>query len=320
MKVDISIIIPVLNEALYINDCLESICVADFGKLSYEIIVIDGGSSDNTVSIVNQFCSMPIKIIHNPKAITPVSLNLGIQESSGTYICRLDAHSYYPKNYFIDLYNSSVKFNADNIGCLCKATTKENTFFSDAIKYVLNSPSGVGNSKFRIGTKTVVQVDTVPFGFFKASIFKKYGNFNESLVRNQDIEFNKRINNNGGTVLLNPNIEFIYCARSNLNDFLKNQFLNGFWNSKTVIITRSFSCLSLRHFIPFAFIVSLIFSLFLNITFFISLFTIHILYIVFSCRSHSFKNIAKFTLVNSLLHYTYGVGTLVGFLKRNARV
>ena len=69
----------------------------------------------------------------------------------------------------------------------------------------MSHPFGVGNSTFRTGSSEEKKVDTVPFGFFKKSIFKKVGLFNENLLRAQDYELNSRIVNGGGDLAKSEN-------------------------------------------------------------------------------------------------------------------
>lgn len=67
--------------------------------------------------------------------------------------------------------------------------------------------------------------DTVPFGFFKRSIFDRIGLYDERLVRAQDYEINRRIIAAGGTVWLNPQIEAYYHNQSTLAKFYKKQIV-----------------------------------------------------------------------------------------------
>ena len=96
-----SIIIPVLNEENFIEDCIESIFGNTDDIEEMEVIIIDGGSKDKTVEIIKKISSRykNVILLHNPKKITPISLNLAINESSGEFIIRLDAHALYSKNY-----------------------------------------------------------------------------------------------------------------------------------------------------------------------------------------------------------------------------
>jgi glycosyltransferase involved in cell wall biosynthesis len=101
----ISIIIPCFNEKKYIDSCIESIINSDFKKYKKEIIFIDGGSSDNTIETISNYQKEYsfIKLLHNSKKFTPISMNIGIEASSGDYIFIISAHAKYESSYFSKL-------------------------------------------------------------------------------------------------------------------------------------------------------------------------------------------------------------------------
>ena len=189
-------------------------------------------------------------------------MNMGIKESRGNYIIRLDAHGVFPNNYFSELVNSSKKLDADNIGATWITDVKNKTPKTNAIKTVLSSKFGVGDSIFRIGgIEQAMEVDTVPFGCYKKDVFNKIGFYNYRLTRNQDIELNKRLKRNGGKIYLLPDLFSIYYARETFWGIANNNFGTGLWNILTVYITKRVTSLSLRHFIPLLFLLSLILPL-----------------------------------------------------------
>ena len=318
----ISTIIPCYNEERYIASCLDSILGSDIDFSSYEVILIDGDSSDKTVKIIQEYQKKYdfIKLLHNPKKIVPISMNLGIKEAKGDYIVRLDAHASYPKNYFSKLLEYLIKLKADNVGSVIKTEVKNKNKKSNSIKEVLSHPLGVGNSDFRTGTKEIKEVDTVPFGFYRKEVFQKYGLYNEKLIRNQDIELNKRIKKGGGKIYLIPDVTCTYYARENFKDLAKNNFANGKWNILTAYYTKTLSSLSLRHFVPLIFVFSLMVPLAISLFFkkTIMLTTISLLVYLFfvtivalTLRS---KETSFFYLVASFLtlHLSYGIGSLAG--------
>jgi len=173
----ISIIIPVRNEEAHIQECLESIIDFDYPQKLLEIIFVDGVSEDNTVRIIERYMEKypHIKIIENKKKIVPIAMNLGIKVAKGEYICRLDAHAKYPPDYISKLLQWSQKLDADNVGAVCITDIKSQTNTAKAIQFVMSDKFGVGNSLFRIGVKEPLEVDTVPFGFYKKEVFDKIG-------------------------------------------------------------------------------------------------------------------------------------------------
>jgi len=325
MNKKISVLIPVRNEEKYIESCLDSIVASDYSKDFLEVLIIDGLSNDNTRNIISEYIKKYsfIHLIDNPDKIVPKAMNIGISEAKGEYIIRLDAHSIYPINYFSTLVENSIKLEADNVGAVAITDVKNKNKKSNAIKMVLSHKFGVGNSDFRTGIDTIKEVDTVPFGCFKKDVFKKYGLYNEKLIRNQDIELNKRIKQNGGKIYLLPNLKFIYFARETFNKLWKNNYQNGLWNILTAYYTNSFKSLSLRHFIPLIYILSLAIPLLCSIidvrfvlVSFLS-FMLHTgLIVYFSINSKSNDTSIFYIVISFLtLHYSYGLGSLIGLVK-----
>jgi len=319
----ISVIIPVYNEEKYIAQCIESIVRSSYDKRKMEILFVDGGSTDRTVEIIRKYQKKYsfIKLLYNPKKIVPSAMNIGIRESKGDYIIRVDAHSKYPRDYFNKLIYWHRKLDADNVGGVIVTETKNRNKVSNAIKNVLSDKFGVG-SVFRCGTQKIQEVDTVPFGCYKREIFEIVGLYNEKLVRNQDIELNKRIKKIGGKIYIVPSIKCIYFARETYKDLARNSFENGYWNMLTIYYTRSFKSLSFRHFVPLGFILSLLCSLILSILdmkFFYLFVTILGVYLaIVIVRSLQIKE--GTTLIHQILafltlHLSYSVGELVGILK-----
>jgi len=319
----ISIIIPILNEEKYIAKCLDSIIESDYEKDKMEVLLIDGGSKDKTVDIIKEYQTKHpfFKLLNNPKKIVPVAMNIGIKDAKGEYIIRLDAHSSYPKDYFKKLIYWHKKLKADNVGGVVITEVKNKTLTSNAIKNVLSDKLGVG-SAFRSGVKEIKEVDTVPFGCYKRDIFDKVGLYDERLVRNQDIELNKRIKKAGGKIYLIPEIKCTYFARETFRDLAKNNFNNGLWNVLTAFYTNSLSSLSFRHFVPMLFVLSLIFTLLLSfvnkIFFYLFLIIFGSYLIIISIRSFQIKKNTTFfhqVLAFLVLHFSYGIGSIVGIFK-----
>ena len=313
----ISILIPIYNEENYIANCIDSILQSDYDKSSMEVILIDGGSSDKTLEIIHKYQNKYnfIKLLNNEKKIVPIAMNLGIKESIGDYIIRLDAHATYPKDYFSKLIEYHQKLDADNIGSIIMTNVKNKTKISSAIRNVLSDKLGVGSS-FRTGIDKIKEVDTVPFGCFKRETFKKFGVYNEKLARNQDIELNKRIKNGGGKIYIIPEIQCTYYARETFFDFMKNNFNNGRWNILTPFYTNTINSLSLRHFIPMLFVFWLFFSL--CCCTFISLITLSTYLFIVILRSYKIKkDTTLFMQVMAfiILHFSYGFGSVYGILK-----
>lgn len=322
----LSVICPIYNEEKYIGGCIESILAQDYPKDDLEVIFADGMSTDRTREIVADYAARYpwIRLIDNPDRIVPPALNRAIEASRGDIIMRLDAHASYPTNYFSALVDGIEKYGADNIGAVCKTDVLNKTPKSLAIRVVLAHPLGVGNSAFRTGISEAKEVDTVPFGCWKRSVFERFGRFDERLVRNQDIEFNKRIHRGGGKIVIVPDTYSTYYARETFGKLAKNNYGNGKWNILTVWYTRQMNSLSLRHFVPLAFVLSLILPIigfiFWHPMIWIAVFSLLGYTAVISIISLDIAKKQKLSIINLfktffVLHLSYGWGSLMGIIK-----
>ena len=319
----LSVICPVYNEEKYIRQCIDSILLQDYPREDMEVLFVDGMSTDRTREIIIGYMSeYPfIRLIDNPKKIVPCAMNRGIRASVGDILIRLDAHARYQPDYLSVLCRRLKELNADNVGVVCKTDVLNKTPKTFAIREVLSNKFGVGNSTFRTGIDTATEVDTVPFGCWKHEVFERYGMYDERLVRNQDIELNKRIKRGGGKIVIVPDTYCTYLARETFKELAKNNFGNGKWNILTIYYTGQLRSLSTRHFIPLFFILALVLpligaflwwplsllSIFAAVTY---LMVISFVSISIFRKKHLSIKLLMWSFI--VLHLSYGWGSLCG--------
>jgi len=323
----VSIIIPCRNEEKFIGKCLDSIIEQDYPKDKLEILVVDGMSEDRTREIMKEYmdkCPF-IKLLDNPKKITPCALNIGIKNAKGEIIIRMDAHATYQKDYISKCVKYLYEYNADNVGGIMVTLPQNDTFIDRAIVKVLTSRFGVGNSDFRTGISQPKETDTVFGGCYRREVFEKIGYFNENLSSSQDIEFNIRLKKSGGKIMLFPDIVSYYYARSDFKSFFKNNFRNGVWAVYPMKFVKHMP-VRLRHLIPLMFVSGLIGSLILS--FFIPMLFYLFLAVVLSYLLADFYFSAKISLSKknwryffvliftfATLHFSYGFGSISGLIR-----
>lgn len=315
-SVKVSVIVPVLNEERYISSLMESLLLQSYPRNEMEWIFVDGGSGDNTVSVIERFKSeCPIRVLKTQRG-TPHQLNVGIRESTGKYVIRLDAHTYYPDNYIEKCVLYLDNCDADNVGG--RVNTVGTGLIGQAIAKVLSSKFGVGGSQFRVGGESGY-VDTVPFGAFRREVFDRIGLFNEELIRSEDNDINARIRQAGGKVYLAEDIESDYHCRDTVSAIIKYAMQNG--NALFHTIKVNPKAMSIRHFIPFLFVVSLILLPILGIkfTFLRYMFFMEIvLYLLMDIYFSFFSKGRQYGFVTVLLfplfHISYGIGSAISFI------
>ncbi|MBI4744816.1 MAG: glycosyltransferase family 2 protein [Actinobacteria bacterium] len=276
-----------------------------------------------------------IKLLSNPRKITPCALNIGIKNAMGEIIMRMDAHATFEKSYISKCVKYLNEYNADNVGGTMITRPRKDTFIGKTIVTALSNRFGVGGSAFRIGAKEVTEVDTVFGGCYRKEVFDKIGFFNEKLSNTQDVEFNLRLKKKNGKILLVPDIVSYYYTRSDFKSFLKNNFRNGIW----VILPFKFTTtmpVSLRHLIPLLFVLSLIGLLslwsllsllslhgllsllsLLSLLFIITLYFLASIYfsVKIALRENDLRYFFIMPIIFASLHIGYGLGSMWGLVK-----
>ncbi len=322
----ISVIIPCRNEENYIAACLDSIIGNNYPEDLTEIIVIDGLSDDRTRDIIASYQEKHrnIQLIDNQHKTVPFALNKGIENSSGAFIIRVDAHCVYSPDYFSKLIEWQQKTQADNIGGRWITLPGDNSLVAKAIALATSSAFGIGNALYRLDSNEVREVDTVPFGCYKKEVFQKIGLFDEELTRNQDDEFNARLINSGGKIVLVPEIEINYYARKNIPQMAKMFYQYGLY--KPLVNKKLGKPATLRQFAPPLFVLGIIltpiFCFFSKIICFLSLVIITAylflnlgISVKLSIESQTKKLLLILPYVFPSIHFSYGIGYLAGLIK-----
>jgi glycosyltransferase involved in cell wall biosynthesis len=111
----VSIIIPCRNDGTFIAECLDSVIAARYPRDRLEVLVIDGMSEDGTHDIIKHRIKGYgfVRLLSNPRRITPAALNLGIFQSKGDIIVRIDAHSRISPSYITQCV-AALEFSPSN--------------------------------------------------------------------------------------------------------------------------------------------------------------------------------------------------------------
>lgn len=109
----VSVVIPVYNAELYLRECLNSILKQSLNDI--EIICIDDGSTDNSVSILKEFAKLDnrIKVCRQSNKGAGAARNIGIQNATGEYFSFLDADDLYEGDMLEKAYYKSIQYDAD---------------------------------------------------------------------------------------------------------------------------------------------------------------------------------------------------------------
>lgn len=120
----ISIIMPIRNEAGFIDRSLGAVLNQDYPADRLDVLVADGMSSDDTRAIVNRLAAVSlvsVRIIDNPGKIVPTGFNLALAAARGEVIVRVDGHTIIERDYVRACVEDLARSGADNVGAKMNA-------------------------------------------------------------------------------------------------------------------------------------------------------------------------------------------------------
>ena len=308
-KDQVSVILPVLNEADYLEDALAPILCQEFnGEL--EVILAIGPSKDRTMEIAKKISERDprVIIVENPSGRTAAGLNLALAASRFPIIVRVDGHSEIPKNYVSTAVDVLNKTGAVNVGGMMAAQGRG--LFERAVAAAMRSSLGVGPAKFHTGGNAG-EVDTVYLGSFKREALIAIGGFDERFTRAQDWELNFRLRENGGTIYFDPRLHVTYRPRSSVRALAKQYFEYGRW--RRVVSRRHSGTINYRYLAPplalIGFCGSLIAGLLLHSLLFLPA-LIYLLFIFLAAMkiATSIREFFLLLIVIPTMHFAWGAG------------
>ena len=319
----VSVIMPVRNEEGYIERAITSVLTNDYPRDRIEVIIVDGMSDDRTRDIIQDIANNDnrVKLIDNPNKIVPYAMNIGLKAMQGDLFTRVDGHAEIAADF---IKNSVAVLQEKEEAWLVGGSieTIANGYVGNAIAAAMQSSVGVGNSMFRLGDYEG-WVDTLAFGMHHKWILDKIGMFDETLVRNQDDEFNMRVLLGGGKIWLSKTINSKYYSRSSLKKLWRQYYQYGFWRIRTV--QKHKKPASIRQMIPLMFVLSFMtlavagfawkpfWYLFLAESAFYAL---GLLVGAFDVtRKSSMKYAILSPLIFVILHFGYGIGSIWGIVR-----
>lgn len=251
----VTVLIPARNEEAFIGECLIGIMSGDYPLDRLEVLVLDGCSTDDTVGVVEQLAQSNgwenVRVINNPGKIQSHAMNIGIKAAKGDFICRMDAHCDYPRDYIVKLVGYMQDYpEAYNVAGLLKVKPSGSSRIAVAIATAYSHKFATGNASQRVGVSRPTFVDTVGLGLYRKEAFERFGDFDTELLRAEDQEMNCRIIKGGGKVLCVPDVSFDYYVRGTYQLFAKMFYQYGLF--KPLAARKMGKPLALRHFVPFA--------------------------------------------------------------------
>lgn len=231
---EIAIVVPVLNEARWIDACLRSLLQQDAGG-DYAIMVVDGGSTDGTLASVAEWARRDPRITahHNPHRRQAAAFNLAarIADPGVRVLVRADAHAAYPPNFLRHCVTSLATRNATSV--VVPMHTVGTCAFQRAAAAAQNSRLGNGGSAHRSAGVSRF-VDHGHHAAFDRAFFTAVGGYDTRFSHNEDAEHDIRAHAVGGRIWLCAEAAVTYYPRDSMRGLAIQYYRHGRGRARTL--------------------------------------------------------------------------------------
>ena len=228
----VSVIIPTRNEERDIEACLRAIAAQDLEPEAFEVLIMDGCSSDRTVEVTRatlKGLALDWRVIENEERTTPAGLNLGLSAARGRVVCRVDARSIVRRDYLrrcVAILDRRPEIAVVG-GAQIAIARPGARLVSRSIARGLANRFGGGLSRYRRGGPSG-PTDTVYLGAFRTAQLRAVSGWSLDLPTNQDFDLNQRMRD-FGAVWFEADLDVTYRPREDLRSLVKQYIRFGRW-------------------------------------------------------------------------------------------
>lgn len=325
---------PVLNEVTHVRAAVMSLLHQDYAG-PFEVTLALGPSLDGTTELVEEMAAVDgrIRIVPNDVGSTPAGLNTAIRASKYDVVIRVDAHSVLPANYARIAVETLERTGADNVGGIMDA--QGSTPFEKAVARAYGTRIGLGGTPHHVGGKQG-KAETVYLGCFRTESILNVGLFDEGVKRGQDWDLNRRLREAGGTVWFTPELRVVYRPRPSVARLARQMLSTGLWRGE--LARRYPAANGIRYFIPPLMVVGVALGVLLGLGGVVqatagvtpwlllglivpaSYALIVVAATVTVARPDGFRSACRFLVVLPCIHFCWGVGFVLGFLKLTSNI
>ena len=323
MNMKLSFIIVAYNSEKTLDNSLRSLKNQDYPHKEIEVILVDGLSSDKTKQKMLEFQNDEtsfgrIVVKDNPGKFLACGWNVALKEVTGEIILRVDAHTEFPKD-FINKNIQCIESGESICGGKVISILEDDSQMNRVLLEAENSMFGGGFTFFRRG-EICKYTNTLAFAAYKKEVFDAVGLYNEHLVRTEDNDMHYRMQKAGYRFYFNPEIvSYRYC-RSSFSKLLRQKYLNGYWVGLTMAVQPK--AFSIFYFVPFLFVLGLIFFSVLSIltlwplVAYLLAYGIVLVLSLFAAltKSRFYPALLLLPFFLFCLHIGYGIGTIKGLI------
>ncbi len=235
-----TVVLPVRNEARFIEQTLEMMVRQDYPADRFELIVVDGMSTDGTRNAVERFmrthAGFHIRLLENPGLLSSRARNIGVRAAQGKLIGVIDGHVYIPNDkLFVAMENAREQKQAL---CLARPAPLDVPGLPPGTAFwiAVARKTWLGHSRSSyIYSSYEGFVDPMSSGFaYDRSVFESVGYFDESFDAAEDVEFHYRLKVAGIQAYTSPELVIYSFPRSSYLGLFQQQVRYGVGRARLV--------------------------------------------------------------------------------------
>ncbi len=235
---EVSVVVPCRNEREGIVAVLQDLAGQDFPG-NYEVIVADGDSNDGTWEQLQRRRAeerypYTLVLLRNPRRGIARAMNLMVAHARGQHIIRVDAHCSVGSDYVRTLVEALKTPGRDVVGPTVVHVASADTLTGRVIAAVLNHRLGNGGMPSRNRLRVPLKVDHTVMSCYHRRVWEAMGGYDESLLTNEDFDFDYRASRAGLGVYSLPAPVYYAYSRSTLRGLLAQRWRYGFWKGRVI--------------------------------------------------------------------------------------
>jgi len=225
----VSVVVGIRNEERFIVECIESLLKLDYPKEFFEIIIVDGMSTDKTRDLVQKY---PVRLLLNERKNVAAARNLGVDNSKGDLVAFTDGDCKVDPQWLKVLVRE-MQNAPDDVACVGGPNLIFDTdpVFGRVVGYAQETFLGSGGSAQSKNSTKKHYVSSLPNcnAMYKKYAIQEVGGFDEKFVVGQDGDLNYRIGKRGYKFLYIPEAQVLHHRRGTLKSFSVRMFKYGMW-------------------------------------------------------------------------------------------
>jgi glycosyltransferase involved in cell wall biosynthesis len=216
-----SVIVPAYNAEKTIEKCLNSLTRQSIHEKSYEIIVVDDGSSDGTPEIIKNF---RVKYLYQPNKGPATARNLGVENAQGEVILFTDSDCVPQMNWIEEMVKPFSDADVAAVKGAYRTEQKSLTARFSQIEF---------EERFEMlkRSESIDMVDTYSAAY-RRSVFLSLGGFDPSfpVANNEDTELSYKMSMAGHKMVFNPDAIVYHLNHPNsISRYARLKFWRGYW-------------------------------------------------------------------------------------------